>query len=97
MDTGGDGVSVDAYNLISNLSINIGFDEMDMLAIKLSDCTFTAHNKCHQFLLKAEAKRFIDPSNTFFVYYLKVKNYLVDCCLLMCLFFWLSFTFIPYV
>lgn len=66
MDTGGDGVSVDADNLIPNLSINIGFDEMDMLAIKLSDWAFIAHYKCHQFLLKAKAKRFIDPSNTFF-------------------------------
>lgn len=84
MDTGGDGVSVDADNLISNLSINTGFNEMDRLAIKLSDWAFTAHYKCHQFLLKAEAKRFIDPSNTFFFFKSESKNYLVDCCLFMC-------------
>lgn len=36
MDTGGDGVSVDAHNLISNLSIIIGLDETDTFTINMS-------------------------------------------------------------
>lgn len=42
MDTGGDGVSVDAHNLISNLLSIIGLDETDTFTINVSGRAFTA-------------------------------------------------------
>lgn len=42
MDTGGDGVSVDAHNLIANLSVVIGLGETDTFTINTSAFIFTA-------------------------------------------------------
>lgn len=49
MDTGGDGVSVDAHNLISNLSLIIGLDETDTFTINMSGQAFTAPTNAFNF------------------------------------------------
>lgn len=67
MDTGGDGVSVDAHNLIANLSVVIGLGETDTFTINTSAFIFTAPKTAINFCETDKVKRFIDLKRHYFL------------------------------
>lgn len=71
MDAGGDGVAVDAHNLIADLSINAGLDEKDTINVSLD---LYCPDDCHQVSLKGRVQnlsfRFISKR---FISYIQCK------------------------